>query len=124
MSSAEEFRSFAVEARVGLRVSGWPFGRFKVGPQELQVRLTFPWFTSRTAAKSAVSAVSAGTSKVTRRTCLRFDAPAGSLTDVRVYVPYHPDRVIDELRRCGYEVADERVIFWRWVAAHIRRSRP
>ena len=123
MSSDEEFRSFAVEAWIGRRASGWPFARFDVGPQALQVRLPFPWSTSRTAAKQDVRTVSVGTGKVNRRACLRFDTPAGSLTDVRVYLPLHADRIVDELRRCGYDVADKRVTVRRLVAAVVRRAK-
>lgn len=123
MSSVEEFRSFAVEASVGHRMSGWPFARFNVGPQALQVKLSFPWFASRAAAKSTIGTVSVGSSKISGRACFRFGAPAGSLADVRVYVPFRPDRIIDELRRCGYEVADERVIGQRWIGAGIWRSK-
>jgi hypothetical protein len=123
MTSTEDFRSFRVEAFVGHRASGWPFARFKVGPHALQVKLSFPWFSSRAAAKPTVSTVSVHSSNISRRACLRFDAPAGSLADVHVHVPFRPDRIIDELRRCGYEVADERPVRQRRLGVGILRPK-
>jgi hypothetical protein len=34
--------SFAVEAFVGRRATGWPFARFDISGSELRVRLSFP----------------------------------------------------------------------------------
>jgi len=41
------------------------------------------------------------------RNCLRFEDSSRSLADVHVHLPpFRPDRVIDELRACGYAVID------------------
>ena len=40
--NSRDFRSFAVEAFVGHRASGWPFARFDISSRELRVRRSFP----------------------------------------------------------------------------------
>jgi hypothetical protein len=100
-------RSFAVEAFVGRRVSGWPFGRFDVSARELRVRLSFPWFTVWSQEAAAIRAV-----VVARRRggiCwLQFDDAEGSMADVHVHPPFKLEQIIDELRRCGYQVIDHK----------------
>ena len=99
-------RSFAVEAFVGHRVTGWPFARFDISISELRVRLSFPWFTTRSQQATAIRAVI-----VTRRFgnmyWIGFDDAAGRLGDVRVRAVYHRRQMIDELRRCGYHVVGD-----------------
>jgi len=101
-------RSFAVEAFVGHRATGWPFARFDISSSELRVRLSFPWFTTRSQQATAIRAVT-----VTRRFgnsyCIRFDDTAGSLGDVHVHALYRRQQMIDELRRCGYTVVGDTV---------------
>jgi hypothetical protein len=101
-----EFRSFAVEAFVGRRATGWPLARFDVSGSELRVHLSFPWFTTRSQHAAAVRVV-----LLTRRLgdmcCIRFDDAAGSLGDVHVHPIYRRQQMIDELRRCGYEVVSD-----------------
>ena len=97
-------QSFAVEAYVGRKAGGWPFARFDVGPAGLRVRLTFPWFTARSAARQTITVISVGRS--TARYCVRFEDSAGALANVHVHLPVRPDRVIEELRRSGYVVTD------------------
>ena len=98
-------RSFAVGAFVGRRVTGWPFARFDISRGELRVRLSFPWFTTRSQQAAAIRAVI-----VTRRfgnTCwIGFD-DAGRLGDVHVHAIYRRKQMIDELRRCGYHVVGD-----------------
>ena len=93
-------RSFAVEAFVGHRATGWPFARFDISSSELRVRLSFPWFTTRSQQAAAIRAV-----LVRRRIgdmrCVRFDDADGSLGDVHVHPIYRRQQIIDELRRCG-----------------------
>src|SRR5271165_1680586 len=102
------FRSFAVEAWTGRRASGWPFSRFDISTRELRVRLSFPWFTTRSQQATAIQAV-----QVTRRLgdmcCIRFDDTSGNLGDVHVHPLYRRQQMIDELRRCGYHVTGETV---------------
>jgi hypothetical protein len=106
-SQKAAYRSFAVEAFVGRRVSGWPFGRLDVSASELRVRLSFPWFAVRSQAAAAIRAV-----VVARRRggmCwLRFDDAKGAMADVRVHPPFKLEQIIDELLRCGYKVIDHR----------------
>lgn len=108
-SSIATFRSFAVEAFAGHRAGGWPFARFNVGPQALQVKVPFPWNASRMATKPTILSVD-----VRRRRggicCFSFEDSAGSLDNVHVHVPFRSDRIIDELHRCGYEVLDRRSV--------------
>ena len=101
-----DFRCFVVEAFVGRRVSGWPFSRFDISSRELRVRLSFPWFTTRSQQAVAIRAV-----VITRRLgdmcCIRFDDAAGNLGDVHVHPLYRRKQMIDELRRCGYHVVGD-----------------
>jgi len=62
VGDSADFRSFAVEAWAGRRASGWPFSRFDISSRELRVRLSFPWFTTRSQQAAAIQAV-----QVTRR---------------------------------------------------------
>jgi hypothetical protein len=102
-----EYRSFAVTASLGMRMGGWPFARFDIGQQALQVRLPFPWFTTRTAARETVTAVTVRTAfdGITR---VGFEDSAGALSDVRLALPFRGDRVVAELHRNGYAVRDSR----------------
>jgi hypothetical protein len=104
----DEFRSFAVEAFVGRRASGWPFARFDISNHELRVRLSFPWFTTRSQQAAAIRAV-----VVTRRFgdtwWIHFDDAADSIGDVHVHPIYRRQQMIDELRRCGYRVVGDPV---------------
>ena len=101
-----DFRSFAVEAFAGRRASGWPFSRFDISSRELRVRLSFPWFTTRSQQSGAIRAV-----VVTRRfgdmCCIRFEDALGNLGDVHVHPLYRRRQMIDELRRCGYSVVGD-----------------
>jgi hypothetical protein len=103
-----DFRSFAVEAFAGRRASGWPFSRFDISSSELRVRLSFPWFTTRSQQATAIRAV-----VVTRRLgdlcCIRFDDAVGNLADVHVHPLYRRQQMIDELRRSGYHVIGDTV---------------
>jgi hypothetical protein len=71
------------------------------------VRLSFPWFTTRSQQAAAVTAV-----VVSRRLgdmiCIRFDDAVGKLADVHVHPLYRIEQIIGELRRCGYQVIDHR----------------
>jgi hypothetical protein len=112
---SRDFRSFAVEAFVGRRASGWPFARFDISRSELRVRLSFPWFTTRSQQASAIRAVVVAR-RLGNRWWLRFDDDGGSLGDVHVYPIYRREQVVDELHRCGYHVTgytDQRASRWR-----------
>ena len=111
-------RSFAVEAFVGHRVTGWPFARFDIIISELRVRLSFPRFTTRSQQGTAIRAVI-----VTRRLgsmyWIGFDDANGSLRDVRVHPIYCRQQIIDELRRCGRHLVGDtdpgaRAPRWHW----------
>jgi hypothetical protein len=101
-----DFRSFAVEAFIGHRASGWPLARFDISSRELRVRLSFPWFTARSQQAAAVRAVVVAR-RFGDRWWLRFDDDGGTLGNVHVYPIYRRQQVIDELRRCGYHVAGD-----------------
>jgi len=106
-SRAAASRSFAVEAFVGRKATGWPFARLDVATSELCVRLPFPWFISRRQAATAIDAVILS-SRFGRLCCIRFDDGAGSLANVHVHPLLRTQLVIEELRRCGYRLRDER----------------
>ena len=104
--NSRDFRSFAVEAFVGHRASSLPFARFDISSRELRVRLSFPWFTTRSQQAAAIRAVVVAR-RFGNRWWLRFDDDGGSLRDARVYPIYHRQQIIDELHRCGYHVAGD-----------------
>jgi hypothetical protein len=92
---------------VGRKIAAWPFGRFDIAPDGLQVRLGFPWFTTRSAGKDAITAVTLART-VTGPYCLRFEDATGRLADVHVHLPARGRRILDELLRCGYAVTDRK----------------
>jgi len=107
--ASAEFGCFAVEASAGRRASGWPFSRFDIRSRELRVRLSFPWFTTRSQQAAAIRAVI-----VKRRLgdmcCIRSDDTVGNLRDVHVHPLYRRQQMIGELRRCcGCEVVGDTV---------------
>ena len=104
--NSRDFRSFAVEAFVGYRASGWPFARFDISSRELRVRLSFPRFTTRSQPAAAIRAVVVAR-RFGNRWWLHFDDDGGSLGDVHVYPIYRRQQIIDELHRCGYHVAGD-----------------
>jgi hypothetical protein len=104
--NSRNFRSFAVEAFVGRRASGWPFARFDISGRELRVRLSFPWFTTRSQQAAAIRAVVVAR-RFGNRWWLRFDDDGGSMGDVHVYPICRRQQIIDELHRCGYHVAGD-----------------
>jgi hypothetical protein len=91
----------------GRKIAVWPLGRFDVGAQCLRVRLRFPWFVTRSAAQDAVTSVSVAR-VVTGAWCVRFEDSGQRLADVHVHLPVRAQRVIDELRQCGYPVTDRK----------------
>jgi hypothetical protein len=74
----------AVEAFVGHRVSGWPFGRFDVITRELRVCLSFPWFAVRSQRATAIHEVVVAT-PTWRHVLATFlgDAPGSEQTSRR-----------------------------------------
>ncbi|HCU93788.1 MAG TPA: hypothetical protein DHU96_14100 [Actinobacteria bacterium] len=108
VASLASCRSFAVDAFVGRKAGGWPFARFDIGPAGLRVRLPFPWFAARSAAKETITSVSVGRT-IGGAYCLRFEDSARHLADVHVHLRLtRQARVIDELRRSGYAVLDRK----------------
>jgi hypothetical protein len=106
-AAASPWRSFAVEAYVGRKISGWPLGRFDVGADGLRVRLPFPWFVTRSAGRDAIASISAART-VSGIWCLRFEDSGQFLADARVHLPVGAQRIIDELRHRGYTVTDRK----------------
>ena len=100
-------RSFAVEAHAGRKITGWPLGRFDVGADRLRVRLGFPWFTTRSADKDAITIVSVARI-VPGIWCVRFDDSGQRLADAHIHLPVRAQRIIKELRECGYTVTDRK----------------
>lgn len=86
------------------------------------MRLLFPWFITRSAAKDTITVVSVARA-VTGVCCVRFEDSGQFLADVHVHLPVRAQRIIDELRRCGYAVADRKTgepvarVPKRWRAA-------
>jgi hypothetical protein len=132
-------RSFAVEAHAGRKIAGWPLGRLDVGADGLRVRLPFPWFLTRSAAKDTITMVSVATT-VTGARCVRFEDSGQRLADVHIHLPVRAQRIIGQLRRCGYPVTDRKtgqpviqlpkrwradrrppMRFCHWVAAQLPR---
>jgi hypothetical protein len=105
--AAPSWRWFAVEAYVGRKIAGWPLGHFGVGAEGLRVRLGFPWFITRSAGKDTITVVSVAR-PVAGVWCVRFEDSGQCLADVHVHLPVRAQRIIDELRRCGYAVADRK----------------
>lgn len=103
---AASWRSFAVEAWAGRKATGWPLGRFDIGSAGLRVRLSFPWFTTRSAGKDTITSVSIARHAVVW--CVRFEDANQCLADVHVHLPMRAQRIIDELRQHGYAVMDRR----------------
>jgi len=114
-------RSFAVEAFVGRRATGWPFARFDISSSELRIRLSFPWFTTRSQQATAIRAVIA-TRRFGDMYWIGFDDGAGSLGDVHVHPICRRQQIIDELRRCGYHVIGDTVPRARAPRWHWRHS--
>jgi hypothetical protein len=106
-AAAPSWRSFAVEAYAGRKIAGWPLGRFDVGTDGLRVRLLFPWFVTRSAGKDTIAVVSVART-ATGVWCVRFEDSDQRLADVRVHLPVRAQRIIDELRQCGYAVTDRK----------------
>ncbi|MGA8460537.1 MAG: hypothetical protein WB800_34430 [Streptosporangiaceae bacterium] len=101
------WRSFAVEAHAGRKVAGWPLGRFDIGPGQLRVRLGFPWFLTRSADNDSITNVSVA--RIFRSVwCVRFDDSGQRLADAHIHLPVRAQRIIDELRNCGYAVTDRK----------------
>jgi len=105
--AASSWRSFAVEAHAGKKITGWPLGRFDVGADGLRVRLRFPWFVTRSAAKDAITSVSVARI-VTGVWCVRFEDSGQRLAGVHVHMPVRAQRIIDELRQYGYPVTNRK----------------
>ena|SRR5215471_16293659 len=97
--------SFAVEAWVGRKVTGWPLGRFDIETDGLRVRLSFPWFIARSADKDTITSVSVRKS-IAGLWCARFEDSQERLGDVHVHLVTRAQRVIDELHQRGYAVVD------------------
>ncbi|HUL27702.1 MAG TPA: hypothetical protein VLW44_18240 [Streptosporangiaceae bacterium] len=106
-AATPSWRSFAVEAHAGKKIAGWPLGRFDIGAQGLLVRLRFPWFVTRSAGKDAITGVSMARI-VPGVWCVRFEDSSQRLADVHVHMPVRAQRIIDELRQCGYTVTDRK----------------
>jgi hypothetical protein len=106
-SPPSPWRSFAVEAHAGRRIAGWPLGRFDIGAGQLRVRLGFPWFLTRSADKDAITNVSVARI-VASVWCVRFDDSGQRLADAHIHLPVRAQRIIDELRQCGYPVTNRK----------------
>ena len=106
-AATSSWRPFAAEAYAGRKIAGWPLGRFDVGADGLRVRLLFPWFVTRSASKDAITSVSAART-VPGVWCLRFEDSGQLLADAHVHLPVRAQRIIDELRQCGYAVTDRK----------------
>jgi hypothetical protein len=105
--ATSSWRSFAVEAHAGRKIAGWPRGRFDVGADRLRIRLGFPWFVTRSADKDAITNVSVARI-VPGVWCARFDDTGQRLADAHIHLPFRAQRIIDELRQCGYAVTDRK----------------
>jgi hypothetical protein len=105
--ATSSWRSFAVEAHAGRKIAGWPLGRFDVGADRLRVWLGFPWFVTRSAGKDAITIVSVARI-VPGVWCVRFEDSGQRLADAHVHLPVRAQRIIDELRQCGYTVTDRK----------------
>ena len=105
--ATSSWRSFAVEAHAGRKIAGWPLGRFDVGTDRLRVRLGFPWFLTRSADKDAITTVSVART-VPGVWCVRFNDSSQHLADTHIHLPFRGQRIIDELRQCGYAVIDRK----------------
>ena len=73
----------------------------------MRVRLLFPWFITRSAGKDTITAVSVART-ITGVFCVRFEDSGRCLADVHVHLPARAQRIMNELRQCGYAVADRK----------------
>jgi hypothetical protein len=100
-------RTFPVGTYVGRKVAGWPFGRLDVSETEVSVRCwPFAWFTTRSVAKENVAGVSV--KRKMARSMLTIDDSAGDFAGVSVEISVGAGKIIDEFKRCGYPVHDNR----------------
>jgi hypothetical protein len=116
LRASADIRSFAVEAFVGRQASGWPFSRPDISSRELRVRLSFPCLTMRSQQAAAIRAVVVKP-RLGNMCCIGFDDTVGNLRDVHVHPLYRRQQMIDELRRCGYQVVGDTVrggSRWHW----------
>jgi hypothetical protein len=96
-----------VEAHVGRKVAGWPFGRLDIDDEDLTVRSSpLPWIRPRSASKQSIGNIS-----LYRRWSLDhlgFADSADALSKVRLALPVRSKRIVNELRSRGYPVIDRR----------------
>jgi hypothetical protein len=100
-------RTFIVGVWVGRRIVSWPFGRLDINDDSLGVR-SRPAFQlrGREAVKGSVQTIS-----IKRRsgtTLLKIRDSGDAFSSVIVQMPLGSAKIVDELRRRGYPVTDER----------------
>jgi hypothetical protein len=66
-----------------------------------------PWFLTRSADKDAITTVSVART-VLGVWCVRFNDSSQHLADTHIHLPFRGQRIIDELRQCGYAVIDRK----------------
>lgn len=101
MTGEPGFRTFAVTAVIGRRISSWPFGRLEISREFLRAR-----GFGRRERQAPGSAVTRITCKrdFTGLSRLRIDDVDGHFDDTRLELPVGSRRIMDELRTCGYPV--------------------
>jgi len=82
-------------------------GRLDLGADDVRVRLPFPWLETRSATKDTITLVTVDRT-IAGAWCVRFEDSGQRLADVHVHLPVRAQRIIDELRRRGYPVADRK----------------
>lgn len=96
-------RSFRVSSYIGHRARGWPFGRLYVGPEGIRVRA---WPLERYAERESVDEVII---ERKRRVTylLKVRDVSGIFASTAVDITNGHDRVLAQLRRCGYHVSEQ-----------------
>ena len=104
-------KKFIVTAVIDGRSAGWPFGRLDVSKDLLRVRAwALPWVKKRQASANTIVRITCERSFF-GLPVLRIEDTEGNFSKVRVDLPMTGNRILNELRDCGYSVD----AFDRWL---------
>jgi hypothetical protein len=116
VSGVKVDRSLGADIQVGRRGVRRPFGRFRIGDEELTVRSSpTRWIRARSASREAVGEISVyerveirlPIPRRRRLDDLRFEDPGSPFFGVALMLPRRT-QIIEDLRARGYSVTDRR----------------
>ena len=100
-------RTFVVDATVGRKMAGMPWGRLDVADDELVVRCwLIPAFRPRSVTRSTITAIFLY--RRMSRNRLKVEDIEGAFSAVSIALPVKAEAVIEELRQRGYPIIDPR----------------